>query len=70
LAGAVACALAWAFASAATAHSHEKVLHAFGSGTDGQYPEGALLDVNGALYGTTQYGGANGDGTVFVLKQP
>jgi hypothetical protein len=52
--------------------------------TNGAYPLAALTDVNGTLYGTTVYGGANGYersangyersgsgyGTVFSLKLP
>jgi uncharacterized repeat protein (TIGR03803 family) len=54
----------------------EKVLHSFGSGTDGLNPEAGLTDINGTLYGTTQNGGANtcpvngakpGCGTVFSI---
>jgi len=38
------------------------------NGTDGTAPSGPLLQGNdGALYGTTQYGGALGSGTVFKL---
>ena len=40
----------------------EKVLHVFGSGTDGIQPEATLLDVNGILYGTTADGGGPGCG--------
>jgi uncharacterized repeat protein (TIGR03803 family) len=37
---------------------------------DGTEPVSGLLDVNGMLYGTTLFGGANNsDGTVFMLKQ-
>ena len=64
LAGAVGCALALQSALTATAQT-EKILHSFGSGTDGQTPYAHLIDVNGTLYGTTYYGGTNGDGTVF-----
>jgi uncharacterized repeat protein (TIGR03803 family) len=36
--------------------------------TDGSYPQGTLSQsANGNLYGTARYGGANGDGTVFVI---
>jgi len=37
----------------------EKILHSFGnySNTDGEYPEAGLIDVNGTLYGTTEFGG-------------
>jgi uncharacterized repeat protein (TIGR03803 family) len=44
------------------------VLHAFAA-PDGRPPEpsGALLAANGALYGTTLYGGASGMGAVYRL---
>lgn len=47
----------------------ETVLHSFGGGSDGQKPgDGPLAqDAKGALYGTTQYGGANDWGIVFEL---
>jgi uncharacterized repeat protein (TIGR03803 family) len=44
------------------------VLHSFGGGSDGLQPWGGLIDVGGTLYGTTAYGGANGDGTVFSIS--
>lgn len=46
-----------------------KVLHNFAGGSDGSYPQSALIDVNGTLYGTTYYGGVDGEccGTVFAL---
>jgi uncharacterized repeat protein (TIGR03803 family) len=44
-----------------------RVLHNFGSGTDGEVPWTGLTDVNGTLYGTTAYGGEYGDGTVFAI---
>lgn len=44
-------------------------LHSFTGGSDGSYPVGALIaDSSGNLYGTTSYGGANGQGTVFELQ--
>lgn len=47
------------------------VLHNFAGGSDGQYPQGTLVEVNGTLYGTTYYGGGGGAGTccgtVFAL---
>jgi uncharacterized repeat protein (TIGR03803 family) len=48
----------------------ETILHAFqDNGTDGTGPQGGLIDVNGKLYGTTDFGGTYGYGTVFVLKE-
>jgi uncharacterized repeat protein (TIGR03803 family) len=47
----------------------ETVLHSFGSGTDGDYPEASLIfDAHGNLYSTTEGGGAGGYGTVFELS--
>jgi uncharacterized repeat protein (TIGR03803 family) len=52
--------------------STENVVYRFGGGTDGYYPS-ALVDVNGTLYGTTQYGGNTlcsgsvGCGTLFEI---
>ncbi len=48
-----------------TTNGSYKLLHKFG-GHDGAFPEAALLDVNGTLYGTTFYGGG-GAGTVFSI---
>jgi uncharacterized repeat protein (TIGR03803 family) len=45
----------------------EKVLHSFGSGSDGVGPNGGLVDVNGTLYGTTGSGGAYDVGTLFSV---
>jgi uncharacterized repeat protein (TIGR03803 family) len=51
----------------------ETVLYNFCSAascTDGELPAAGLIaDSGGNLYGTTQYGGADGSGTVFELKQ-
>jgi uncharacterized repeat protein (TIGR03803 family) len=45
------------------------VLHSFSTGTDGQYPQSAvILDPAGNLYGTTTLGGAYNIGTVFELS--
>ncbi len=46
-----------------------KVLHSFGSGTDGSVPTANLIfDAKGNLYGTTMFGGAFSYGTVFELS--
>jgi len=45
----------------------ETVLHSFGIGKDGAYPQAALLNVGGTLYGTTHLGGAYNKGTVFTI---
>ncbi len=50
-----------------TTSGTEKLLHSFGNFHDGQYPEAALVNVGGTLYGTTSAGGASGDGTVFSI---
>ena len=36
--------------------------------TDGSDPRGLIQGTDGSFYGTTEYGGANGDGTVFKLS--
>ena len=45
------------------------ILHSFGGkdgSTDGQVPNGALVQgADGNFYGTTTYGGASGEGTIF-----
>ena len=46
----------------------EKVLHSFGNGSDGIFPDGSVhFDSAGNLYGTTSGGGVNGTGTVFKM---
>jgi uncharacterized repeat protein (TIGR03803 family) len=37
----------------------EEVLYSFKGGSDGAYPIGGLIEVNGTLYGTTLFGGSN-----------
>ena len=47
----------------------ETVLHSFGNGNDGFFPEAGLVrDANGNLYGTTYEGGIHVLGTVFELS--
>ena len=47
----------------------ETILHSFAGGlTDGAYPRaGLIFDSSGNLYGTTDQGGASGDGTIFEI---
>jgi uncharacterized repeat protein (TIGR03803 family) len=45
-------------------------LHSFTSGGDGASPYAGLILLGNMLYGTTEYGGTNGDGTVFRLLLP
>jgi uncharacterized repeat protein (TIGR03803 family) len=42
-------------------------IHSFGSVTDGRSPDASLLNVGGALYGTTAAGGQYGKGTIFKM---
>ena len=55
-----------------TPNGVETVLHDFAGGaTDGADPSANLIQgSNGKLYGTTQSGGPNGYGTVFVVTPP
>jgi uncharacterized repeat protein (TIGR03803 family) len=43
------------------------VLHRFTGGTDGALPRAGLVEVGGALYGTTSGRGTSGGGTVFKI---
>jgi uncharacterized repeat protein (TIGR03803 family) len=38
--------------------------------SDGEEPVAGLIDVGGTLYGTTEYGGTPGKGTVFAISKP
>ncbi len=49
----------------------ESVLYNFANGSDGEYPQGELIqDSSGNLYSTTAYGSPNGCGAVFELSPP
>lgn len=50
-----------------TTASKETVLYRFGGSPDGAWPHGGLLNVDGTLYGTTQFGGAHGHGTIYSI---
>jgi len=45
----------------------ETVIHDFAGAPDGQGPQAVLIEMNGKLYGTTNGGGANNDGSVFRI---
>jgi uncharacterized repeat protein (TIGR03803 family) len=45
----------------------ETVLHSFAASGDGDYPNAGLINLGGALYGTTSRGGAFGLGTIFKI---
>lgn len=47
----------------------ETVLHSFGEANDGAMPSGGLIIRNGVLYGVTQDGGTNGEGTVYAVTK-
>jgi len=47
----------------------ESVIYSFQSGSDGERPDGGLIsDSSGNLYGTTEFGGSPGCGTIFELS--
>ena len=49
-----------------TSVNSETILHSFGAdNTDGQYPEGSLLQYGSCLYGMCYLGGSSGQGTIF-----
>lgn len=50
-----------------TTKGQETQLYGFGGKPDGAYPEGALRDVAGVLFGTASYGGEENDGTAFSV---
>ena len=53
---------------AITPSGKETALYSFGTNSeDGANPVAGLINVNGTLYGTTENGGSNGDGTVFSV---
>jgi uncharacterized repeat protein (TIGR03803 family) len=45
-------------------------IYKFKGGSDGKWSVAGLLESQGALYGTTEYGGTNDYGTVFKLTPP
>jgi uncharacterized repeat protein (TIGR03803 family) len=45
----------------------QRVIYSFKGGADGSTPEAGLIDLRGALYGTTTKGGTKDNGTVFAV---
>jgi uncharacterized repeat protein (TIGR03803 family) len=45
------------------------ILYSFQGGSDGVRPNGSLINVGSALYGTTMYGGRASYGTVFKVTK-
>ncbi len=43
-------------------------MYSFSAPPDGSTPYAGLVNDNGTLYGTTQYGGSGGNGTVFKVS--
>jgi uncharacterized repeat protein (TIGR03803 family) len=67
--GGECCGVAFELVPGSGSKWNESILHVFQGGNDGNGPYGTLvMDAAGHLYGTTEYGGANGLGTVFQLK--
>jgi uncharacterized repeat protein (TIGR03803 family) len=65
--GGPGCGVAYKLVPNASGYT-ESVIWRFRGGNDGQAPSAGLLaGANGALYGTTLFGGTTGNGTVFVL---
>jgi uncharacterized repeat protein (TIGR03803 family) len=51
-----------------TATGTEQVIYAFGyEGSNGDYPEAALINVGGTMYGTTSQAGTGDNGTAFSI---
>src|SRR5579863_3861789 len=48
-------------------HPPYSVLYSFEGGPDGGFPYASLINVKGTLYGTTEFQGATGYGTVFEV---
>jgi uncharacterized repeat protein (TIGR03803 family) len=44
-----------------------RLIHNFGKGGDGDAPVAGLVNLDGKLYGTTEYGGRGGNGVVFRI---
>ncbi len=61
-------AISLGLASSAWGQATETVLFNFPGGAGGQTPGGLIVDASGNFFGVTQYGGANGYGTVFELS--
>jgi uncharacterized repeat protein (TIGR03803 family) len=57
-------------AKTATGYATTPITPVSFNGINGANPEGSLIvDANGDLFGTTTFGGSNGDGTVFEIAK-
>ncbi len=54
---------------AITTAGKETVVYRFAGYPDGSTPESGLLALGGSLYGTTQYGGKSGYGTIYEINK-
>jgi len=53
-----------------TTAGKETIIHSFEAASegDGSNPVAPVINVNGKLYGTTEYGGTHNEGTVFAVS--
>ncbi|HTZ71758.1 MAG TPA: choice-of-anchor tandem repeat GloVer-containing protein [Acetobacteraceae bacterium] len=56
------------FKARLTGYNKIKSEFSFNDHTGGTYPSPGLIRVGGSFYGTTQYGGANNQGTIFKIS--
>ena len=68
--GANGCGVIYEIVKAASGYASTPTILANLGGAEGAYLSGSLvMDANGNLFGTTRYGGAYGDGTIFELAK-
>ncbi len=52
-----------------TPSGRARIIYRFGTSNDAELPDGAVTDVGGTLYGTTQYGGEYDRGTIYSITR-
>jgi uncharacterized repeat protein (TIGR03803 family) len=62
------CGIVFELSRAAGGGWTQAILHSFGNGSDGSYPNGLMMDAAGNLYGVTESGGLNGAGIAYELS--